>query len=264
VGAGSGLTCAWKAGLLIAVGAAGGGAALAVASVPGSDGAINACYGIQVRSGTTTPSTTGPNLRIIDTAAGQTCSTTSPLGGVPSEATLSWNAVGPRGPQGPRGKSVTIAAGHTLTLPGGGVVTVGSSKGVTVTTPTLTRHSKAIGTVEFGGGLKFPLYSYNVAGKGTSGGGTAGKTNIHDLNFTKYVDKSSPTLFKYCAKGTHIPQVTIILRKGGGKAGQPQVYLKIKLQTVFISSYQQVNGGTKPSESISLNFTKIQFKNVAQ
>ncbi|HYN78560.1 MAG TPA: type VI secretion system tube protein Hcp, partial [Lamprocystis sp. (in: g-proteobacteria)] len=33
----------------------------------------------------------------------------------------------------------------------------------------------------------------------TGGGGGAGKVNVQDLSFTKYIDKSSPNLMLYCS-----------------------------------------------------------------
>jgi type VI secretion system secreted protein Hcp len=47
------------------------------------------------------------------------------------------------------------------------------------------------------------------------------------------------------------------------KADKP--YLTITLSDVLVSSYQEGNGGGgKPTESISLNFTKIEFKYAKQ
>lgn len=71
--------------LLVAVGAfvfaLGGGA---LAAIPGSDGAIHACY--KKEDG---------QLRVIDTAQSQTCNK--------SEVALAWNQTGPTGPQGAKG-----------------------------------------------------------------------------------------------------------------------------------------------------------------
>jgi type VI secretion system secreted protein Hcp len=261
----------------VSVGAAGGGAALAVASVPDSNGVISACYPITTNTqGQTVPVTstpgvgTPPYLRVIDPSAGQTCDTATKGDGLPpNEANLTWNRVGRRGPTGPAGKSVTIAGGHTLTINGGTVITVGgSSRGVTINTPPLTRNSKSIGTLtlDLGGSkLSFDVFSFNVptAAHGTGGGGGAGKVKSHEFVITKKLDKASPQLAKFCASGQHIKQGVLTVRKAG--KGQ-QEFLKITLDQVLVSSYQAGGSGHSetPTESLSFNFSKIEFKYTPQ
>ena len=83
-----------------------------------------------------------------------------------------------------------------------------------------------------------------------SGGGT-GKAQVHDLHFTKYVDKASPKLFGACATGQHIPKGVLTYRKAGVKEGQVE-YFKIMLSDLLVSSYQQSatgSGHTLPHES---------------
>jgi len=43
----------------------------------------------------------------------------------------------------------------------------------------------------------------------TGGGGGAGKANIQDISFTKWVDKATPALMKHLTKGTHIDEVIL-------------------------------------------------------
>jgi hypothetical protein len=266
---------------LLAVGLAGGAAAIAVASVPGSDGVIHGCYPISVTGGTTKPTATA-TLRIIDPSANQTCATTTAVGGgPPTEAALDWNAAGPQGPAGPAGPAgvpgqigatgapgktgaagpaITIAEGHTFTIAGGQVITVGSTPGVTLAPPTVnTAHP--VGIVVIGSGrsaLTFTISGLGFAGGASQSGsgGGAGKVSTHDISITKSVDKASPTLFKYCANGKHIPKASIELRKAG------KTYLRYTLTNAVISSYQ--TGGSahagEPTESLSLNFTKIEIQ----
>lgn len=42
---------------------------------------------------------------------------------------------------------------------------------------------------------------------------------------------------------------------------QQSIYLTLTLENTMISGYSLSSGGDKPSESVSLNFTKIEFKN---
>ena len=43
--------------------------------------------------------------------------------------------------------------------------------------------------------------------------------------------------------------------------GKLEVYLTLNLENCMISGYSVSGGGDRPSESLSLNFTKIEFKN---
>ncbi|MFT0702113.1 type VI secretion system receptor/chaperone Hcp, partial [Citrobacter meridianamericanus] len=66
------------------------------------------------------------------------------------------------------------------------------------------------------------------------GGGGAGKVNVQDLSFTKYIDKSTPNLMMACSSGKHYPQAKLTIRKAGG---ENQVeYLIITLKEVLVSS----------------------------
>ncbi|MFL5823315.1 MAG: Hcp family type VI secretion system effector, partial [Solirubrobacteraceae bacterium] len=214
----------------------------------------------------------GPTFRIIDPSAGQTCATSAGPTTAASEANLTWNALGRQGPpgqrgptgkQGLRGRAITVIGGNTLTLPGGNVVTVGSSRGVTIVSPPLTRGSKPIGTLTLGSGSSaqtFEIFSWSFGAHNTGGGGGTGKANVHEIEITKKLDKSSPKLAQYCATGKHISKAKLVLRKAGGTQ---QVYLKVTMDQAIISSYQtggSGGGATKPTESFSLNFSKIEFK----
>lgn len=78
------------------------------------------------------------------------------------------------------------------------------------------------------------------------------------MTITKSYDKASPKLLEACARGQHIPKAVLSVRKTGG--GQQQ-YLTYELENVMISGYSMSSGGDRPTESLSLNYTKIQFKN---
>lgn len=256
---------------LIAVGAAGAGAAVAVGAVSDSNGVIHAC----VLTVNGEPITSAGNIRIIDPNATppQTCNTGGP-GAAGSEEPLSWNTVGPQGATGPQGPAGPTGAqgveGHTLTISGQSF-SLGNGKAVTVTGQGLVAplapntRGRPVGTLSFTGGTapgSFGIYSWSFgatqAGAQSSGRGTgAGSTGVREIQITKTVDKASPSLFKACANGQHFKTATLTVRKAG--ASQP--YLTITLSNPVISSYQQADtkGDTKPTESLSLNFTKIEY-----
>jgi len=87
-------------------------------------------------------------------------------------------------------------------------------------------------------------------------GGGAGKVNIQDLTITKWVDKSSPTLMKYCCSGKHFPSAMLTLRKAGDK---PVEYYKVTMKKLLITSIQTGGSGgdDRLSETVMFNFAKL-------
>jgi len=96
------------------------------------------------------------------------------------------------------------------------------------------------------------------------GGGGVGKVSIQDVHFTKAIDKASGNLAQFCASGKHLGEALFTFRKAGDK---PQVFLKVTLTDVMISSFQisdSSGGSTLPHESVSLAYGKVQFQYFAQ
>lgn len=92
------------------------------------------------------------------------------------------------------------------------------------------------------------------------GGGGAGKADVQDLSFTKFVDKATPTLMKYCCKGEHIKEAVLTVRKAGGK--KPLDYIILKLEKVIVSSVSTGGSGGEDllTENITLNFAKFKYE----
>jgi type VI secretion system secreted protein Hcp len=106
-------------------------------------------------------------------------------------------------------------------------------------------------------------FSWGMSNAGTfagGGGGGAGKVSMQDIHFTRRLDKASPLLMLACATGQHIPTAKLTCRKTGGDGSQVEYYT-ITLTNVLVSSVS--TGGSSsdplPTESISLNFTKIEW-----
>jgi type VI secretion system secreted protein Hcp len=91
-------------------------------------------------------------------------------------------------------------------------------------------------------------------------GGGSGKVNVQDLSFTHYVDKASADLMKACAKGTHIAEGLLTVRKAGGD--NPLDYIKIKLQDIIVTSVQPggTTHGDQLMEQVTLNFSKFKYE----
>jgi type VI secretion system secreted protein Hcp len=95
------------------------------------------------------------------------------------------------------------------------------------------------------------------------GGAGAGKVNVQDLNFTKWVDKSTPDLILACCNGQHFDDAKLVVRKAGGS---PLEYLVIEMNEVMVTS---VNTGGSPgedrlTENVVLNFAKVKLDYLEQ
>jgi type VI secretion system secreted protein Hcp len=91
------------------------------------------------------------------------------------------------------------------------------------------------------------------------GGSGAGKVSMQDFHFVMTVNKASPKLFAACATGKHISKAVLTCRKAGE---HPQEYLQVTMTDLLVSTYQSGgHGGAHdlPSDSASLNFSKIEF-----
>ena len=105
-------------------------------------------------------------------------------------------------------------------------------------------------------------WSWGEANSGASaqgGGGGAGKVSMQDFAFTMTVNKASPKLILACASGQHIKSAALTCRKAGK---EQQEYLVIKFSDLLISSYSTggSSGAVIPTDSISFNFSKIEYE----
>ena len=119
-----------------------------------------------------------------------------------------------------------------------------------------------VSVVGFEGQMELESFSWGVSNPGSFSAGAAGggKVSVHDFSFVKLIDKASPVLMKTSCAGDRIPEVTMTLLRTVGE--KPVKYMEIKMTDCLISSYSM--GGTSsgdelPLESLSLNFTKIEF-----
>jgi type VI secretion system secreted protein Hcp len=102
-------------------------------------------------------------------------------------------------------------------------------------------------------------WSWGISNSGsahTGGGAGAGKCNVQDLSFTKWLDKSSPDLMLACCNGKHYPSATLTVRKAGEK---PLEYLIITLSECLITSVSTGGSGGEDrlTENVTINFAKV-------
>lgn len=98
---------------------------------------------------------------------------------------------------------------------------------------------------------------------GGAGGGT-GKATFQDISFTKYVDKTTPTLIQQAALGTHYKEAILTCRKTGGD--KPIPYLVYKFTDVIVTSVSQGGSGGEDvlTENVTLNFREFKVTYTSQ
>ncbi len=92
---------------------------------------------------------------------------------------------------------------------------------------------------------------------GSSADREASKPSISEVSVTKMMDISSPLIFTEACIGKG-KVVKINLCTTG--SDQIQTYMEYTLEDCMISGYSVSSGGDRPSESISLSFTKMEMK----
>jgi type VI secretion system secreted protein Hcp len=105
-------------------------------------------------------------------------------------------------------------------------------------------------------------WNWGMSNSGTAhvgGGAGAGKVNVQDLSFTKWVDKASPNLMIACCKGKHYDTAKLVVRKAGGS---PVEYMVITLSEVMITAISTGGSGGEDrlTENVTLNFAKVKFQ----
>jgi type VI secretion system secreted protein Hcp len=117
------------------------------------------------------------------------------------------------------------------------------------------------GDSKFKGAIDVLSWSWGLTQPGTThvgGGSGAGKVNVQDLSFTKFVDSSSPTLVQKCCNGTAFTKATLTMRKAGSN---PLEYVVITMQNVLISSVSLATAASddRQTEVITLNFGQFSY-----
>jgi type VI secretion system secreted protein Hcp len=112
------------------------------------------------------------------------------------------------------------------------------------------------------GEIEILSFSWGMAQVGAGHRGTgsgAGKVEIADITFSKYIDKSSPSLMTACASGDHIAKGKFTVRKAGGT---PLDYVTLDMEKIFVAGYQTGGSGGSEllTETVTLNFVKVKLE----
>lgn len=115
-------------------------------------------------------------------------------------------------------------------------------------------------TKGFEGQIELNSFQFGVGrGVGSPTGGTTNREattpSVSEIVATKVLDESTGPLLKeaYSGAGKATAVISFVRTDGGGGV----TYLEYTLTNVMLSGWSTSSGGDKPSESISLNFTKI-------
>ena len=116
------------------------------------------------------------------------------------------------------------------------------------------------------GDIDILAWSWGMSNAGSfhgGGGGGAGKANFQDISLTKYIDKASTAIMIALAKGSHIPECKILVRKAG--EGQ-QKYMEITMDKVLVTSLSTGGSGGEDrlTENITLNFAEVKVEYFTQ
>ena len=118
-------------------------------------------------------------------------------------------------------------------------------------------HEKEIDVLAWSWGMS------NAGNTHIGGGSGAGKVNVQDLSFTKWVDLTSGPLMQACAQGTHFETAKLTIRKAGDT---PLEYIIIDIEDIIVTSVSTGGSGGEDrlTENVTLNFAQAKLKYVEQ
>jgi type VI secretion system secreted protein Hcp len=121
----------------------------------------------------------------------------------------------------------------------------------------------------FAGDIQLNSFQFGVGRGISSPTGAAGDRessapSVSEVVITKTLDQTSPELLRDLLAGADIPEIDIFFvnLSKGGQAGT--AYAEYVLSDVLLSGFSTSSGGDRPTESLSLNFLKVQYKSFTQ
>jgi type VI secretion system secreted protein Hcp len=87
--------------------------------------------------------------------------------------------------------------------------------------------------------------------------------SVSEIVMTKETDSSSPNLFRASVGiGPGAEGKTVKIDFCKTDAASPEPYLQYELENTLVSGWSISSGGDRPSESLTLNFTKVTMNNI--
>lgn len=119
------------------------------------------------------------------------------------------------------------------------------------------KHKDEIEVLSWTWGMVQPGSAHSGSGAG------AGKIDVRDLTFIKYLDRSTPNLIKLCCTGKHFAKATLVVRKAGGT---PVEWFRVVLTNGLVSGIKcgGGSGDERFTESVTLNFASFNVEYTPQ
>lgn len=116
------------------------------------------------------------------------------------------------------------------------------------------KHKDWIEVLSYSSGVSQP-----ASGSASSGGGrSAERANFQSFSIVHTLDKASPKLALFCARGEHIKEITLELCRASGDKVK---YMEYKLNDAIVSSVipggSSQGGDPLPVEAVTFNYGKI-------
>ncbi len=105
--------------------------------------------------------------------------------------------------------------------------------------------------------LSFSWGGSQVSSVGAGMGSGAGKVDLSNFSVMKYMDKSSPKLFKAMCAGTHFNKASLTAVKSGAEGKH---FLKVDFTELFVTSQQISASSEVPTESVSFSYKSIKME----
>lgn len=121
----------------------------------------------------------------------------------------------------------------------------------------LPNYAKQIVLLSFSHSVAMPMTSDPFNTKRTSG-----TAHVSEITVSKFLDSASASLNQKCLQGIDLGEVVITLLQSDQEAVIEM--MKYTLSNVMISSVSIGGGGGLPTETVSLNFTKIAWAYMPQ
>lgn len=118
---------------------------------------------------------------------------------------------------------------------------------------TLTDYKDKIELLSFSHGV-----AQQITGDQSNQKRTSGKPNHQDFTVTKYVDLATASLIDYCNQAKPLASIKIIV--GQNENGAVNAIMTYTMTNALVSSISVGGGGGgKPQETVTFNYTKIQW-----
>ncbi|MEP7075659.1 MAG: type VI secretion system tube protein Hcp [Acidobacteriota bacterium] len=104
-------------------------------------------------------------------------------------------------------------------------------------------------------------YSFGSVQTGSfqyGGGSSTGEVKYNDMNFSKSVDASSTAFFAKCADGSKISKAKLFVQRAGADKSEKLTYTMYDIYITSVQYNKSNPNDLNATESVSLNFAKIE------